>query len=118
MECSGEPQAVQPVNSTTASEQEDGEEGRPHSPQEKVKRFLLATPLLSLLVGGILLVIEATVIIVFLVSPRRLGIAEESELTRAQRAVLGTVSVVMFIEAIALGSFDIGMYDLHLEKRF
>ena len=77
-------------------------------PRERLRRFFLAVPLLSLLVGGALFLTEVTVIVLVLASPTTVGISEELALTEAQRAVLGAVSVVMLIEAVIFGVIDIG----------
>ena len=84
------------------------EEGHSLLPQERLKRFFLAVPLLSFLVGGALLLVEVTVIVLVLVAPTTVGITEELALSEAQRGVLGAVSVVMLIEAVAFGIIDIG----------
>ena len=88
---------------TTNKEEED-------SLQNKIQKFLLTEPLLSLLVGGTLLVIEVTAIILLLVSPTTVGISDENALTETQRTVLGVVTIIMLVEAMAFGSIDIGMY--------
>jgi hypothetical protein len=108
MECLEETEDIsqQPPMATPTTNEEEEEEG--NSPQESVKKFLVATPLISLLVGGALLVTEVTVIVLILVSPRQVGVAEEDELEKEQRAVLGAVSVLMLVEAMALGSINIG----------
>jgi hypothetical protein len=77
-------------------------------PKEKLKRFFLGIPIVSLLVGGALLIAEVVVIILVLVSPETVGISEEAALSRVQRGVLGGVSIVMLIEAVLFGTIDIG----------
>ena len=84
------------------------EEGHSLLPKDRLKRFFLAVPVLSLLVGGALLTTEVTVIVLVLVAPTTVGISEELALTRAQRGVLGGVSIIMLIEAIIFGVIDIG----------
>ena len=86
------------------------EEGHSLLPQERLKRLFLAVPLLSLLVGGALLLTEVTVIVLVLVAPTTVGISEELALTKAQRGVLGAVSIIMLIEAVVFGIIDIGIY--------
>ena len=45
-----------------------------------------------------------------LAAPRTVGISEDAALTRAQRGVLGAVSVLMLVEAVLLGIIDIGIH--------
>ena len=77
-------------------------------PKERLKRFFIAAPLLSLIVGGALLIAEVTIIVLLLAAPSRVGISEELALTKTQRGVLGGVSIIMLIEAVAFGVIDIG----------
>lgn len=78
-------------------------------PKEKLRRFFMGVPILSLIVGAILLIAEVTIIVLVLAAPGAVGISEELQLTRAQRGVLGGISVLMVIEAVALGLVDIGI---------
>ena len=86
------------------------EEGQSLLPQERLKRFFLAAPFLSLLVGGALLVVEVIIIVLVLATPSRVGISDDVALTKGQRAVLGAVSIIMLIEAVAFGVIDIGAF--------
>ena len=96
--------------STTPSQtQEDtGEDSSSLMPKDELKRFFLGAPILSLSVGGALLVIEVTVIVLVLAAPATVGVTEDVALTPAQRGVLGGVSILMLIEAVLCGIVDIG----------
>ena len=74
----------------------------------KLRNFFLGIPIISLVVGGVLLIAEVAIIILVLAAPRTVGISEDAALTRAQRGVLGAVSVLMLVEAVLLGIIDIG----------
>ena len=100
-----EPSQQPPSDIPTTNKEEEED-----SLQNKIQKFLLTEPLLSLLVGGTLLVIEVTAIILLLVSPTMVGISDENALTETQRTVLGVVTIIMLVEAMAFGSIDIGMY--------
>ena len=87
----------------------DGQDHTSLLTHKRLKKFyILGVPILSLLVGGALLLIEVVIIILVLADPEALGIAEDVALTAAQRGVLGAVSIVMLIEAVILGVIDIG----------
>ena len=77
-------------------------------PKERLRRFFLGIPIISLLVGGALFIAEVTVIVLVLASPETVGISEDAALSRVQRGVLGGVSIVMLIEAVLFGTIDIG----------
>ena len=94
---------------TQPSTENDGGSDKDLLPQEKLKRFFMGVPILSLIVGSILLIAEVTIIVLVLVAPGTVGISEDLQLTRTQRGVLGGISVLMVIEAVVLGVVDIGI---------
>ncbi len=78
-------------------------------PEKKIRKLLLLTPILSILVGGGLFVAEVTLIAVVLSSPGTLGINDDIALSSAQRYVLGAITIVMLVEAFLLGTIDTGV---------
>ncbi len=74
----------------------------------RVKRFLLHLPMISILVGGALFLAEVTLIVIVLSAPGALGISDDIALLPEQRYLLGSVTIVMLIEAFLLGIIDTG----------
>ena len=62
---------------------------------------------LAVIVGAVLLLLEAIIILLTLAYPGSVGIAHEGFLTTAQRRVLGAATVVMMLEAIIIGAVDV-----------
>lgn len=104
-----EPQQITEIKPTPSSEHEDNSVDNSLLPKDRLKRFFLTVPILSLIVGGTLLLAEVTVIVLVLTVPAAVGVTEDVALTSVQRGVLGGVSIVMLIEAVLFGVIDIGI---------
>ena len=103
-------QPSQPPPDTPHTSSTDGQDNTSLLPHERLKSFFLGVPILSILVGGAVLIAEVVIIILVLAVPETVGLAEDVALTRAQRGVLGGVSIVMLIEAVIFGVIDIGIH--------
>lgn len=104
-------EASSPTQPSSPLQAQPGSEaGESRLPQAtvRVKRFFLGLPILSIIVGGALLLAEVIIITLVLAAPDVVGIVEDVQLTNAQRGVLGAVSVVMVVEAFLLGTIDTG----------
>ena len=101
-----EPQQITEIKPTPSSEHEDNSVDNSLLPKDRLKRFFLTVPILSLIVGGTLLLAEVTVIVLVLTVPAAVGVTEDVALTSG---VLGGVSIVMLIEAVLFGVIDIGI---------
>lgn len=99
---------TQPTSPQPADPGSEGEGSRLPQATVRVQRFFLGLPILSIIVGGALLLAEVIIITLVLAAPDVVGIAERDQLTTAQRAVLGVVSVVTVVEAFLLGTIDTG----------
>ena len=88
-----------------AAERKDGLE----LARDRVRHYPLALPIIvSLLVGAALLLAEVVIILLVLAFPGVVGIKDDIQLTGAQRAVLGAVSLVVVAEAFLVGTIDTG----------
>ena len=102
------PSPAQPASSLPAKPGGGGGDSQLPQATVRVRRFFLGLPILSIIVGGALLLAEVIIITLVLAAPDVVGIAEDVQLSSAQRGVLGAVSVVMVVEAFLLGTIDTG----------
>ena len=65
---------------------------------------------LAVVVGAVLLLVEATIITLILVFPSTVGIAPETFLTPGQRHAVGIATLLMMIESIVIGATDVCKY--------
>ena len=65
---------------------------------------------LAVVVGAVLLLVEATIITLILVFPSSVGLAPESFLTPGQRHAVGIATLLMMIESIVIGATDVCKY--------
>ena len=84
---------------------------------DKVEVFLRSIPILSVIVGGTLLLLELVVIAIVLAGPNLFGLSEEFALLPKYRYTLGAATIVIVIEALILGISDTGYAGRKLKKR-
>lgn len=84
---------------------------------DKVRVFLRSIPILSIIVGGTLLLLELVVIAIVLAGPNVFGLSEDFALLPKYRYTLGAATIVIVIEALALGISDTGYTGRKLKRR-
>ena len=84
---------------------------------DKVGYFLRSIPILSIIVGGTLLLLELVVIAIVLAGPNLFGLSQEFALLPKYRYTLGAATIVILIEAFVLGISDTGYTGRKLKKR-
>ena len=84
---------------------------------DKVGVFLRSIPMLSVIMGGTLLLLELVVIAIVLAGPNLIGLSEEFALLPKYRYTLGAATIVIVIEGLVLGISDTGYTGRKLKKR-
>ena len=84
---------------------------------DKVGHFLRSIPILSVIVGGTLLLLELVIIAIVLAGPNLFGLSQEFALLPKYRYTLGAATIVIVIEALVLGISDTGYTGRKLKKR-
>jgi hypothetical protein len=87
------------------------------APKNQLKRCLQTSwcSIVSIVLSVVFVLIELVIIILFLAKPSMFGIDEKERLTPDQRRVLGTITAVVFVEALLLGIFDLSIVYLEIE---